>query len=371
MNVLFLDQFNDPGGAQQCLLDLLPAVISCGWRATVGLPGSGSLRKAFEELGMETSVISCGPFGHGRKSLPDIARFAAQMPVLARQITALAERMRADLIYLNGPRLLPACALARPRGAVLFHGHHCLDGVTRRAAAWGIRRLDPMLIANSRMVADTYENASGKRARVIYNGVPGPSRPRRRVAKQCPVVGCIGRISPQKGQHQFVEAARRIAEFVPGARFVVQGSPLFGDAVGAAYEQKVRAAAADLPIEFRSWAGDVSSFWSEVDLIIVPSLYPEATTRVVLEAFAWGVPVIATRSGGIDEVIDDGVNGYLALDSRGLASRAIELLADPQRVDSIVESAHACWSQHFTVEGYRAQVLRAMEEAAARSRKLE
>ena len=48
--------------------------------------------------------IACGPYRSGRKSLADAGRFLWQMPVLARQIRRMAERWRADLIYINGPR---------------------------------------------------------------------------------------------------------------------------------------------------------------------------------------------------------------------------------------------------------------------------
>src|SRR5947208_9947121 len=112
MRILFLDQFSDPGGAQQVLLELLPAIRRRGWQAVVGLPGQGQLFRRVRELDFDACPVACGPYRSGRKSPRDAARLIAQLPLLARQIRRLAERIGADLVYVNGPRLLPGVALA-------------------------------------------------------------------------------------------------------------------------------------------------------------------------------------------------------------------------------------------------------------------
>src|SRR5437763_12397288 len=121
MRLLVLDQFSDPGGAQQVLLELLPAMRRRGWQVQVGLPGEGELFPRIRALGFEVARIACGPYASGKKSLADGGRFLAQMPVLAGQIRRLAGRSRPDLLYLNGPRLLPAAALAGLYVPTLFH----------------------------------------------------------------------------------------------------------------------------------------------------------------------------------------------------------------------------------------------------------
>src|SRR5205823_13796101 len=108
MRLLLLDQYSDPGGAQRCLLDLLPAIQERGWQAVVGLPGDGELFGRVRAMGFETARLACGPYSAGRKSLRDGARFLVESPRLARQIRDLARRLSADLIYINDPRLLPA-----------------------------------------------------------------------------------------------------------------------------------------------------------------------------------------------------------------------------------------------------------------------
>src|SRR5438094_140802 len=112
MNILFLDQFSDLGGAQRCLLDLLPAVRGRGWRAHVAAPGEGRLLTQAAALGAECHSIRCGPYESGRKSVRDVARFAAELPRLAWEIAKLGKQTRAAILYVNAPRLLPAACFS-------------------------------------------------------------------------------------------------------------------------------------------------------------------------------------------------------------------------------------------------------------------
>jgi len=152
MKLLFLDQFSDLGGAQKCLLDLLPAVS----HAVVAMPGSGPMFERVRALGFETALIDCGPYASGAKTAGDMARFIFEAPRLARQIRRLARR--ADLVYINGPRLLPAAALSGIRQPVVFHSHSYLPlGPARKLSGLALRRLRARVIASCRYVAQPWK----------------------------------------------------------------------------------------------------------------------------------------------------------------------------------------------------------------------
>jgi glycosyltransferase involved in cell wall biosynthesis len=293
MTLLFLDQFSELGGAQQCLLDLLPAIQS----AVVAMPGSGAMFERVRALGFETARIDCGPYDSGTKSAADLARFVFDAPRLARQIAQLARD--ADLVYINGPRLLPAAALSGIRNPVVFHSHSYLPpGPVRKLSGLALRRLRAHVIASCRYVAEPWKPYASDIC-VIYNGVAGPAHPL--PPRQGPLtLGCIGRIAPEKGQREFVEVARIVNAKMPEARFLVYGETMFAS---PDYEREVRAAAAGLPIEFAGWASNVYDALARMDVLLVPSKPHEATTRVILEAFAAGVSVVAFPSGGIPEVL--------------------------------------------------------------------
>ena len=163
----------------------------------------------------------------------------------------------------------------------------------------------------------------------------------------------------------FVDAAARIQKEIPDCRFLIQGAALFETREAARYEREVRRAAAGLPIEFHKWDSDIYSVFPKLDLVVVPSAPYEATTRVILEAFSAGVPVVARESGGIPEVVDHGLNGYLARNDDELARFAIELLTGPgERWVAMAQEARASWGRRFTLSRYRRQVMDLLARAA-------
>jgi glycosyltransferase involved in cell wall biosynthesis len=363
MKLLLLDQFSDLGGAQQALLELLPAIRQRGWKATIGLPGSGELFGRVQALGFDTARLACGPYQSGEKSWGDVGRFVIDTPKLAAQVRRLAADV--DLVHVNGPRLLPGVALAGISAAVLFQSHSFLPpGRTRALAGAALRRLQASVVAACEFVAAPWrEYVPADRVHVIYNGVAGPPAPLWRPAGSA--VGCIGRIAPEKGQLEFVKVARLILAALPDVRFFIHGSALFGARAAALYEEQVRRAAAGLPLEFAGWAADVYQALAGLHLLLVPSAGHEATTRVILEAFAAGVPVIALRSGGIPEVIDHGLTGWLADSVEEMAQLAIELLRAPARMAEISQATRHSWEERFTQSRYHRALLARMEQAAA------
>jgi glycosyltransferase involved in cell wall biosynthesis len=131
------------------------------------------------------------------------------------------------------------------------------------------------------------------------------------------------------------------------------------------YSRRVRAEAQGLPIEFTGWRDDIRDVLSTLDLVVVPSSAVEATTRVILEAFSAGVPVVAFRSGGIPEIIEDGITGVLsAPTARDLASKLLELFSGGGAfLDCISAQAKAAFAARFSLDRYRSEVLDAVGRA--------
>jgi glycosyltransferase involved in cell wall biosynthesis len=361
MKALLLDQFSDPGGAQQGLLDLLPGLRDLGWQAVIGLPGDGELFDRVRELGFPAERIECGPYASGRKTVGDMARFVSGTPKLTRQIRSLAEGV--DVVYVNGPRLLPAAAMARLRVPVIFHAHSYLaPGAIRSIAGSALRWMQARVIANCEFVAAPWRKYAP--TEVIYNGVAGSAVTADRRGN---VLACIGRIAPEKGQLAFLDAARLVDRAIPGCRFLIYGAPLFGDEGAERYDAEARSRAAGLPVEFAGWVDDVYAALARIDLLLVPSRPIEATTRVILEAYAAGTPVIAFGAGGIPEIVDQGRSGFLVGSPEEMAQAAIGLIRDPDRREAMSKAARECWHSRFTLDRYRDEVAAALETAARQS----
>lgn len=365
MKVLALDQFSEIGGAQACLLAGLEAMRARGWQVAIGAPGKGPLFCRVRELGCASFRITCGPLSLGSKSFADATRFLVQTPHLARELRDYADRFGPDLVYVNGPRLLPAVALAGLRAPVLFHAHSYLPpGMPQTLAAKALRRLRASVVACCRFVADIWRPVTlPGRVCVIYNGVAGPPGHGTAHHSSQPKIGCIGRISPEKGQLEFVAAAAAIHRARPEARFAIFGAPMFFPNAQR-YHDQVQAAAVALPIEFPGWVPNVYQALSQLDLLLVPSAPTEATTRVIPEAFAAGVPVIAFPSGGIPEIVEHSRTGFLVKSVQEMAETAMALLwGDTDRRCSIIRAAREEWQARFTIDRYQSQLMETVQTA--------
>jgi glycosyltransferase involved in cell wall biosynthesis len=191
-----------------------------------------------------------------------------------------------------------------------------------------------VVIAPSRFLAQMFERNGlpKERMQVVPYGleadriIPIPTqRPRQPLR-----LGFCGVLSPWKAPHLAVEAVRRSSLDV---RLTIHGrteEPMFQSYI----DGMVAGAAGDERIEFPGSydAAEAPQVFAGMDVLVVPSVWYENTPFVVLEAFAAGVPVIASNLGGLSEVVREGENGALfrAGDSEDLRATIERVAADPQ-----------------------------------------
>ena len=368
MNILFLDQFRTMGGGQRSLLELLPAIRGRGWKARVVLPGDGSYAGKLRSGGFPVDFVRCGDYTPARKGLADFVRYGCESLPMLRGILDLTTTHRTNLLYVNGPRLLPAAALTALARSIplVFHSHHRLVQPSAvRLAGEALRWSRASLIACCRFASEPLlPYVAEDRWRILYNGVSEPAwLGRWRDPTGGWNIGVMGRVEPEKGQLEFVEAARTLVAEFPKSRFSVIGAPLFS---GPQYLEKVKAASRGLPVEFLGWQEDIGAAFSKLDLLVVPSSDSDSTPRVVLEAFAAGIPVVAFPSGGIPELVQDGETGFLAEapSAAALAARIRSVLSmDPWAVKAVANRARAAWSERYTLERYQHEVIDAIEQS--------
>jgi len=141
-------------------------------------------------------------------------------------------------------------------------------------------------------------------------GAPEGARERLREAlgasSQDVVVGSIANFKPQKSPLDFVEAARLARLRDPRLRFFIAGD---GDLRPAAERAIAEAGLGDV-VHLLGWRDDVAELLAAMDIFLLTSLF-EGLPRVVLQAMAASVPVVATDTGGVAEVVVDGETGRL------------------------------------------------------------
>ncbi|MCW3009638.1 MAG: glycosyltransferase family 4 protein [Solirubrobacterales bacterium] len=282
-SVVAVNAVDQPGGAEIALLRLWDRLAARGWHTGITTPsGDGPMASS----------------GHPHAKL-DVGGLGAREGARAVGSFPRAHRLAAkwDVIYLNSTvcgRLLPALRGAR----TVLHVHDMVERIPRH---WMHASL---VLANSDAVAQRLEGLSPHVVHAPIDLDP-PHAPRPWDGDHGPVVGFVGRIEARKGVMDLVHAAPGIRERVPGARVVViGGDPYESD---PAYVAAVRASG---EVEHVEWVENAPGVMRHFDVLVAPS-HQEPFGMVLAEAMAVGTPVVATRVGGLADVVEDGVTGAL------------------------------------------------------------
>lgn len=360
MNILCVEQFSNLGGGQLALIGLLPAFRERGWRVRVALPGDGPFAAKIRELHTAIDILPSGSYANGRKTLRDAARYTREMPKWRRAIDRLLADHKIDLLYVNGPRLLPAASLAaRQRSVPLIF--HCHNRITQPAAILAAGQA--LRISRARVVACCHFAAEPLRPymdadslSVLYNGVAPLEAIGKTPASRLRRIGVIGRIDPEKGQMDFIQAAHLLIRKFPDCTFFLAGAATFSN---NEYFDRVVQASEGLPVHFMGWQNDIVDVFSSLDLLVVPSTPVDAAPRVIVEAFAARVPMVAFASGGIPEIVENDVTGFLtdAGTPEALARRMGDVMTmDPEGLHSVVDAAYKSWLTNYTLDAYQQRV---------------
>jgi glycosyltransferase involved in cell wall biosynthesis len=216
------------------------------------------------------------------------------------------------------------------------------------------------VVGVSRSIVEAHR-ASGffpnaKATHVIHNAGPevGAS-PVPRDLKREVTFGFLGRLEAAKGVDLLVETFAHRCD----GRLLIAGAGV------ADYADELQRRASAASIELVGHV-DTAQFFDRIDVLIVPSLWQEPLSRAALEAQAYGVPVIASRRGGLVELIDDGVTGLLFdPDQPGSLPAAIDrLVASPDLFRRLSEAGLA-EARKRTRERHVREYLEVYEKIAA------
>jgi glycosyltransferase involved in cell wall biosynthesis len=161
------------------------------------------------------------------------------------------------------------------------------------------------------------------------------------------LVGIVGRIFPIKNHALFLESAARIAAQEPAARFVVVGDGVFRPNL----ENQARALGITDRVLFTGWRRDLPRIYADLNVLVVSS-DNEGTPVSAIEAMASSRPVVATRVGGLPDLIEDRKTGRLVphRDAEALASAVLDLLQSPHTARELGRNAQESVRQRFAVQ---------------------
>lgn len=356
---IFVSSLKGYGGGERWMLDAAAGLIERGHRAmVVSRPGSALSYKAPVAGIPWASVQMRGDVD----------------PLAILRLTRIFQRFRPDVVCPNLDREIRLCAAAIGLGRMLPGPPPAL--IPRRGSEFPLKnkahyrrvytRDVECVIVNSRATRRAMVSNSpwfpDDKAVVIYNGIdPAPYNalmPEREslraqlrhelgLDEKAAIVVLVGELNERKGHRHILRAAPGVVERFPHAHFLFVGE---GDARGE-IERQIASAGLGGAVTLAGFREDIPEILVACDVLVLPSRV-EGFGYVLAEAMAAGLPVVATNTSSIPEVIEEGVTGYLHPDGdvEVLSGHVSALLATPERARRMGQRGRAAVANRFHVK---------------------
>ena len=357
MRILFVSLEGRLAGAEQSLL-LLARILRQSHDVVVACPGAGPLARRLVFSGIECKNLPQPP-GRGRLSLLSAGYWLR----LGLSLFGAIRQVRPDVLHANSFYGGPVCVLLGilTRTRVVAHARDLANfgAFTRMISAWSTR-----LVAVSRSVKEELirQGADAGKICVAYNGISdGATGGQTNCGKsglcstanpgQTFTYGNVGQFVPWKKQGMFLDAAKLASQQLAQARFMLIGDDLFGGNSGyrARLLHLVDSFETASQVSFLGWQEDMEAVWEGIDCL-VHTADREPFGRVVIEAMAHHIPVIAVDSCGPSEIIQHNGTGILVEPNNvmQLAEAMLRIARERSFADRLATEGYAHVYSNFT-----------------------
>ena len=354
-HIFYISPGTDLGGGEVSLLTLIKNLDRSRFTPTICAYGEGRFVERAKKLGCAVHILTYHNV---------LSQF-----LFVFKLAHLIKTEKADLVHVNTLDIRAGIA-TRLAGRKLI-GHLRVIFPT----TWVDRtfvNIAHKTISVSNAVRDHFcmsEGSDLNAFETIYNAVDTQTislshlREDLKLNPETNIIGVVGRIDPWKGMETFIEAANQVKKTHPNTHFVIAGSP--GPAPDEqAYEQHLKERVIKLGLNdtfhFLGYRSDALSLINQFTILVVPSrilptpsgIKTEGFGRVAAEGLAMKTPVIASRVGGLPEIIEHEKSGLLFTESNAdeLAHNIKHLLEDPTRRQQLASVGHTRFNEHFSVD---------------------
>ncbi len=279
------------------------------------------------------------------------------------------EIRKADVVHLNNnptPHRMAIRVAKYLKKPVVSHLRSCMIDPVYTRDSFEMLPSDTVLVAVSKQVKESYNflGLPDDSIKVLYDGVSDKTANKRDEVLRKELlngrrflIGVVGRLIKLKGVDTFIKAAIELNAKGLDISFVVIGGEGKED---PGYKQKLEDMAkplGDAMIFTGEIVGGIDRYMATLDILVMPSVEPEALGMVILEAMALNVPVISSRHGGPVEIIEDNINGvfFEPADVKGLTNQIMQLISDPAKRKTLSENAIIVLRERFDLAKASAQ----------------
>ena len=348
-NVLHLCESSETGGAESVLIRLVEGLDKNRYRSMVCLLSDGWLKDELEKRRIETVVIP-QPHSFDVRWLFRAYRLLKDHRIHVMHSHEFATNVYASFLsWITG---VPVVATA--------HGKNYYGDRWRRRAAYRFAARHSTMVAVSndlkRFLTESIGIPPGDIC-VVHNGIDlhqysaneanSAMRAELGVGSDQRVIGTVGNLFAVKGHTYLLKACKAVASSYPNILVLIAGE---GDQLG-----RLQKEAADLGIaanvRFLGFRDDVPALLHAMDIFVLPSL-SEGLPLSILEALALGKPVVATNVGGIPEVVQNGLTGFLVppRSPEALAEKILLLLRHPVTASDLGRAGRSRVEDAFSIK---------------------
>ena len=376
MRILFIDTVSRMGGAQWSLLELAVRFSGQGMEPCAAVP-EGPLAEKLRAAGIRVYTL---PLFRPRRTaaLTVRVRGIVALFVCAWRLLGIVRAAKVDLLYANSLAAATLVSLLPFRKPLVWHVRDL--NLAPRMAHRAARRAQRIIAASQAIdehLCELLPRDTLGRIKLVMNGIDtarfAPAD--RTAARQAlglpvdaPVIGMLAHMVPWKRHDQFLRVAAQVKARHPSARFVLAGQDLFGE--HAAWIARLRAQAQKANLEssllWIDCAEDTAPVIAALDVLVHPPV-DEPFGRVLCEAMAMQVPVVAMDKAGPSGIVADGETGLLALprEPNQLAEKTLDLLADPLLARRMGAAGRKRVLAHFNADRTASQAAAVCREALA------
>ena len=357
MNILQMIPELRLGGTERGTVELARGLVAEGHRSVV-ISGGGELVKFLDA------------YGSTHYTLPIGAKNPWTVFRMIREVSRIIEKEQIDIVHARSrvPGLIALFACRRTFRPLLTtcHGYY-RKNFFGYCMGWGKQVIVSSHAIGKHMLED-FEVAP-ERIRFIPRGVDLDQftyRPFRRNPGGDATVGIIGRLTPLKGHVDFIRAISRVVRVFPKIKVLIVGdAPSEKVKYRQELELLVKRLGLHQTIEFVGISQDVPTLLKDLDLLVFASRTPESFGRVIIEAGACGVPVVATRVGGVVDILEDGKDGLLVppTDPLAMSEAILRLLKDPPLAEAFSKRFREKVEKKYSLKEMIGKTIQVYQEA--------
>ena len=373
--IMFLHTGAELYGADRILLSIVENINHELFLPVVVLPCDGKLADKLREKNIQVEVISYPIVRRKYFNLVGILKYIMEYKTAVAELCALAREEDIDVIHNNTIAVLEGLSVGRKENIpVISHVHETITHpriIAKMLYRIALKKANRVVVVSKKTrdyILDLTNGYNKKKLVVVHNGISIPTSQgggspklglfdKYNIPHGSRVVAMVGRVNAFKGQSDFVKIVSKVLA-------LDSRSNIYAVIVGDAFEgQEWRVDALRKEIEdsgfqdrilYLGFFEDMNSVYSEIDCLVFPSIDYDSFPTVVLEAMVNKKPVVGYRNGGVEEMIINGWNGYLAKIGNidAVAEKVRMIVEDDALGKSLGENGREFVIQNFSIEQF-------------------